>query len=331
MDNSIKFLQKVNKICMEKGCECSSWDSTYVLEVIINSFSDGIVVLNSRGKVCFLNKAVEDILGYKIEDLLGEELHSIFITDEAKLSRVREEFCLFASTGTGARLNRPINLNLEINGRDKHLEVIIKPLKFQGEWIALGILTDVTKTRELERELKRQEDRFRVLFEAANDAIFLLDEDGFFVDANPATLRLFGCTTKEQLIGKTPYDLSPKVQANGMSSKELALDKIKRVFSGKPQRFEWLHKRLDGSSILFTEVSLSRVEFAEGPALLAIVRDITDRKILEQQLLKKNELILELSETAPIGILRIKRGGEIEYINPRAKEILQEIVGEKNI
>lgn len=131
------------------------------------------------------------------------------------------------------------------------------------------------------------------------------------------------------MIGKTPYDLSPKVQANGMSSKELALDKIKRVFSGKPQRFEWLHKRLDGSSILFTEVSLSRVEFAEGPALLAIVRDITDRKILEQQLLKKNELILELSETAPIGILRIKRGGEIEYINPRAKEILQEIVGEK--
>ncbi len=327
MDEKINLLQKIDKISRNKNCCCKDWDRRELLELVIDSFSEAIVVLNSEGKVCFCNRVAEDILGYRLEDLICEELHPLFIKDNKVLSEVKEEFKLFASTGTTPKFHKLLELNVNAGGREKKIELVLKPLKFQGEWLALGIVSDVSKQRELEREILTLEKKFQVLFESAGDAIFLLDKDGTIIDTNFRASELFGVSTKNELIGKRPYDLSPEFQPNGIPSKQLALEKINSAFSGRLQRFEWMHKRLNDEAILFCEVTLSKVDFSDCSYVLAIVRDITQRKMLEKELKRKNRLIFELSETAPVGIIRFTAKGEIEYMNPKAKEILNYMGG----
>jgi PAS domain S-box-containing protein len=95
-----------------------------------------------------------------------------------------------------------------------------------------------------------------------------------FIDCNEKTLEIFGCT-KEDIIGKPPYDFSPEKQPDGRYSKEMALEKIKAALAGIPQRFECKHKNLNGEFLMQKSFNQDQL----GDILIqAIVRDITERK-----------------------------------------------------
>src|SRR6188472_2565117 len=98
---------------------------------------------------------------------------------------------------------------------------------------------------EPERSLRDSEARYHTLFEGTGDSIFLMRGEQF-VDCNPATLKMFGCT-REQIIGQPPYRYSPEFQPDGRRSDEKAVEKISAAFGGQTQNFEWLHCRYDRS------------------------------------------------------------------------------------
>jgi len=119
------------------------------------------------------------------------------------------------------------------------------------------------------------------LFEAAGDAIFLL-EDMHFAACNPSTMALFGCT-REDILGKTPWDFSPSKQADGNDSEPAARARIELALQGKPQLFEWRHRRLDGSQF-DAEIRLNRIALSGQSLVQAMVRDISTRKRAEESL-----------------------------------------------
>ncbi|MDD5177423.1 MAG: EAL domain-containing protein [Sterolibacterium sp.] len=130
-------------------------------------------------------------------------------------------------------------------------------------------------------QLSKVEGKYRLLFEQANDGIFLQDETGF-IDCNQHGASMYGLT-KEQVIGRSPADLCPERQADGQLSAKVAAEKIAAAFSGEKPCFEWRALRAD-SVPLDVEVSLSPVEVDGGTYLQAIVRDISERKLTEQYL-----------------------------------------------
>lgn len=127
------------------------------------------------------------------------------------------------------------------------------------------------------------EQKYKTLFNAANDGIFLLEKYRF-IECNPKALEIFG-TTKEDLLGSTIDQFSPEKQPDGSSSYDKAINIIDKTLKGERQFFEWLHKKKSGE-VFYAEVSVNKLELKKREILLAIVRDVTSRKSLEKRMIE---------------------------------------------
>ncbi len=153
------------------------------------------------------------------------------------------------------------------------------------------VAKDVSKRHEMELQLKNSEKKFRSLFQSSNDAILLMD---YFtiIDCNPKAEQLFG-KLKSDIVGKSPIDFAPKTQPDGSNSHKSALKIIGKVYNGEPQLFEWTGLA-DGKEI-HCEINLSQTELDDKTILIAILRDISERKKIEKELIEAKEKAEEMN------------------------------------
>lgn len=185
---------------------------------------------------------------------------------------------------------------------------------------AIESLHDITEWKKINDRIVSSEGKFRSIFENANDAIFLMNEDTF-IECNPKTEETFGCDRKD-ILQRKPYEFSPPHQPDGCHSKKKTLERINAAFTGEPQFFEWKHKKLDGT-LFDAEVSLNRIEI-EGKAMLqAVVRDITERKQTEEKLRNSEEKYRNLVEMAPDATITVDLEGIITSCNTAALKMIE--------
>jgi len=138
-----------------------------------------------------------------------------------------------------------------------------------------------------ERHLHDSENKYRALFEDSADANWLMDESGT-LDCNSAALLMFGYQVGDVM--PHPPDMSPAMQPDGTLSKTSAQQRIAAAFMKGKERFEWLHQRKDGTSFP-ADVCLTALTLSGRRILLATVRDITERKQVEEALVFKTVLL----------------------------------------
>ena len=187
-------------------------------------------------------------------------------------------------------------------------------LVLDGKMHLAGIGIDISERKAAEETIRKSETLYRTLFQSANDAIFIL-QHGLFSDCNVMATRVFG-HPREDLIGHSPVEFSSPRQADGRDSRELAVEKIEAALDGKPQCFDWTHQRADGS-LMIAEISLNRIEAYAEPTLLAIVRDVTERKKAEESLRKLSQAV----EQSPVNVIITDLEGNIEYVNRRFSQL----------
>ncbi len=142
--------------------------------------------------------------------------------------------------------------------------------------------TQIEERKRVTEQLQISEQKYRALHEGTQDSVSLLDA-GRFVACNAATLKIFGCSSKDQFCGKQPIDFSPELQSQGRSSAALASQHMATALQTGICNFEWLHQQLDGTQF-WAEVWLTSVEIDGNSMLQAVVRDITERKQAESAL-----------------------------------------------
>lgn len=182
--------------------------------------------------------------------------------------------------------------------------------------------------RESEQKLREAESKFRILFETANDGIFIQDESGF-VDCNQRGAGMYGLK-KEDIIGHSPVEFSPPKQPDGRLSAVVADEKMQAAMSGASLPFEWRALNADNKPF-DVEISLNRIELGGSVYLQAIVRDISERKRTEQALRDSESRFRNLVEATSDWIWEVDQNGVYTYVSPRVKDILgyepAEVVG----
>ncbi|MCB9366642.1 MAG: PAS domain-containing protein [Calditrichaeota bacterium] len=179
---------------------------------------------------------------------------------------------LYSSTG---QVIGSVNCDDPVNGKRPTAEVI-QYLEIFADLAARKIETVrlLNKQEEIEAKLRASEELYRTLFNRSADSFILMDD--LFRECNEATLKMFNCE-REDVINHSPVEFSPKYQPGGGRSDKLAAEYIERARKGAPQNFEWVHLSKDGTE-LSCEVSLASIDIGGQPKIMAIVRDVSERK-----------------------------------------------------
>jgi len=181
-----------------------------------------------------------------------------------------------------------------------------------------GFVTDVTERKRAEHLLRQSEERYRRLVAVSPYAIFVSRMDRI-IFANDQAIKLFGAVKADEILGKSRLDLFHT------DYHAVIQERIHELLEGRPlvPMIEEKIVRVDGTS-LDVEVSAARFSDEEGPAILVMLRDISERKRLQEQL-RKTERIAELGTLAsgmaheigtPMNVIL----GRAEYLMDRVTE-----------
>lgn len=146
------------------------------------------------------------------------------------------------------------------------------------------------------KEQNQHSDRFRILFDHASDAHFILDETGI-TDCNEAAVVLLKCKSKKEVLSRHPRVLSPEYQPDGSHSMEKSKEMDAIAKEKGWHRFEWVHQNAEGDPFP-VQVTLNAVEINNRPALIAVWHDLSEMKRNEQKLKDLNKRMKDELESA---------------------------------
>lgn len=251
------------------------------LQTYINTAGVMFLALGADERVTMINSKGCEVLGYDKEEIIGKNWFDTCIPPE-KRDEIRSVFHKLIAGGV-ASVEYYVNQIITKDGSEKIILWHNALLKDENgnflNIISSGL--DITEQKKVETELRESEKRYRSLFENLYDAVFVMRGD-LFADCNRKAVEMFGCR-RDDLIGHTPYELSPKVQPDGADSREKARLLIESALRGEIDSFEWLHRKCSGETF-YVEVHLNRIDLKDGSHLLAILRDITERTALQRQI-----------------------------------------------
>lgn len=267
----------------------------------------GIMLEDKEGYILDVNNALCLSFGYHKEEFLKMRAHDLVVPEN--YDKVEENIKRILD----GEILHHVEKDLRKDGSISYTE--LKETKItldDGTECILVISNDITDRIKFEKSLRASEQRYRTLFESAEDAIFMTDGEKF-IDCNPTTLKMFNCN-RQQIINQPIYKFSPPAQPDGNDSRKMILKKIKLAIEGNPQNFEWTLKSID-DILIDTEMKFNRIELSDNNFVLAIVRDITSRKQAENELLKSEEKYRTLAESAQDVIFIVDKEYRYQYVN----------------
>ncbi len=184
----------------------------------------------------------------------------------------------------------------------------------------MGSMMDVTERKKMEDDLRKSEERYRILVETATEALVVFDvQERKFVSVSESASRLFRMS-KEELLKIGPVEVSPEYQPNGALSNEAAAAFISRAVKGEKTSFEWTHCDRNGN-LIPCEVWLVRLPAGNQILVRGTIIDITERKKAEAAIKESEAKFRAFFESSMDGILLTVPDGRILAANPAACSI----------
>jgi PAS domain S-box-containing protein len=288
--------------------------------------------IDRQARIVSINRTACELLGYSGEELLGRPvLELIEPAERATAGRMLEEKL------AGARPLVPYQQVL-VTKDNRHLVVEIQEREHRGDDGRIeglrSVLQDISSRKRTEAALVEAERRARALFDGIHDAVFVHDQQGRILDANAAACRQLGYT-REELLGMNTSQIDAPEFASGFQ------ERLERQLREGRLICEGLHRTKSGR-LIPVEVTTSTIRYDSQVAVLAILRDITERKALErtrrefaaaqmknaEEMESKNRALSEsearyrrLAEASLDAIVVADEDGRITLFNPAAERV----------
>jgi PAS domain S-box-containing protein len=245
---------------------------------LVENSSDGLAIVDRDGIVQYAARSIERMLGYTADEFVGSSIFSHIHPDDAAWVTPRLEEMIRTP-------RRTIDVVMRVghkNGTWRDIEATAENRLRDGA--VDGIVAnfrDVTAAREADQALKESERQFKAVFDTALDAMLITNDEGVYVDANAAACELHG-VAREHLVGASPEDFLPP---------DVPRDQWREMFDALRHSGaavgEMRIRRLDATE--------RHVEFAARANVVPgrhvwFLRDVTERKRLEHQLLQSQKM-----------------------------------------
>jgi two-component system NtrC family sensor kinase len=282
-------------------------------------------------RIIWSNRAFSDLVGYAREELLGMSILDLTAPQSRDVTRRYQADVL--ATGKAERVIKNYRRK---DGSLVPVELVIDVLR-DDSGVPLGLyafITDISERARAEEAVVVSERRTRALFDGIHDAVFVHDQEGKILDANPAACRQLGYT-REEMLGMTTDQIDAPEFAAGFR------ERLERQLRQGVLSCEGMHRTKGGKTIP-VEVTATTIQYDSQIAVLAVLRDITERKALERtrrefaeaqtrnarEMEQKNQALSEsearyrqLAEGSLDAIVVADGQGRITLFNPSAEKI----------
>ncbi|MCZ6801879.1 MAG: PAS domain S-box protein [Nitrospirae bacterium] len=272
---------------------------------IIEHALDAVVTMDVGGNIIDWNPQAEEVFGWAQAEVQGKSLAEIVIPYEHRQAHV-QGLAHFVSTGEGPILNTRIEvMGLHRNGREFPIELTVTPIPYEGSYLFCAFIRDITQQKQIDLALRTSEERFRKIFSHSNDAIFVIDTmEDKILEVNSKAVAMLGYTKEELLSQPASYH-----HAHELEALQGFLLRVQEEGQGWTDELSCATKH---GTIVPAEISASMMEIEGQRCMIALARDITERRktmaLLKQaaeELERKNQE-LEVARDKALEVARLK-------------------------
>ncbi len=291
------------------------------LRVTLASIGDAVIATDTEGRVTFLNPVAQNLTGWSHADANGQPLASVFqiLHEETRLA-------VESPVSTVLREGRVVDLGthtvlISRDGTERPIDDSAAPILDTTGSVAGVVLVfrDVTEQRRAEHQMRASEARNAAIMKTSLDCIITMDAMGKVVEFNPAAENTFGYS-RSDAVGKDLADLI--IPASLRDKHHKGMEHYLATGDGPVlgKRLELPALRADGTEFP-VEVAITRIPTAGSPLFTAYLRDISERKRLEESLRASEGRFRGLMEQAPFSVQVFAPDGRTVRVNRAWEEL----------
>lgn len=261
-----------------KQAEEALVNSENLNRLVIENQGEGIGIVDVNEHFTFANPAADQMFGLPTGGLVGKNLLDFIVPGYFQVIQQETE-------KRAQSLKSSYEVEIITNSGERKSILVTATPKYDHKGVqsgTFGVFRDITDRKMAENALRESEERYKAAFRTIPEALTITDENGTFVDVNEGFISQSGFS-REEVIGATTVGLNLWTNPNDRTKIKETVQKY-----GLIENLETVFRSKNGT-LLTTLVSACSINIRNKPHILSITRDITERKRIENDLIKAKE------------------------------------------